>query len=271
MRPRIVVARLILEIGKMLSRLGEFICSLTIMVMKPEDLVEFGRQSYATPDNLRYWSTDEMLGQGFSEVETVLLEKLPLKTGRVLLLGMGGGRDAICLAQMGFAVTGVDFVPEMVQQAIASAAQKGLHIEGLVQEISELEVPPASYDLVWLSCIMYSSPPTRARRIKLLRRLKQALRPEGYFICTFVWLEPKAVSALAAFVRKIFAWLTRGNLSYEPGDRLWQKEEFMHSFSSEADLRSEFEAGDFTVLHLVTPGPGSNPDYEGGALLVSRK
>jgi len=59
------------------------------MVMRPDDLVEFGRQDYATPKELEYWSSEQVLQQGLNPLETLLLEKIPLKTGRVLLLGLG--------------------------------------------------------------------------------------------------------------------------------------------------------------------------------------
>lgn len=257
MRPRIILGRLLL-------RLGRFIQSLALMSMRPDDLVEFSRQSYAR--DVKYWGSEATVGEGLSPLESCLLEKVPLERGRALVLGVGGGRDAIPLARRGFEVTGVDFVPEMVQKAQENAARQGVKIAGLVQEISELEVPPGSYDLVWLAREMYSSIPTRHRRVKMLRRIQLALRPGGYFICTYHWETEEMFSPKVEFVRKIFALLTLGNLEYEPGDMLWNHKEFLHAFSSEAELKSEFAAGGFTVLHRHIPEIGDN----GGVVLVSR-
>jgi len=53
-------------------------------------------------------------------------------------------------------VTGVDFVPEMVHRAMENAAREGLMIQGLVGEISQLDLSPASFDIVWLGRSMYS-------------------------------------------------------------------------------------------------------------------
>lgn len=257
MRPRIII-------GRFLIRLGRFIQSLALMVMKPDDLVEFGRQTYAR--GVGGWGSDDVLAEGLSPVETALLEKIPEKQGRLLLLGVGGGREAIPLARLGFEVTGVDFVPELVQQAKENAARHGVQIEGLVQEISELDMPAGSFDIVWLSRRMYSCVPTRGRRLEMLRRIHRALRPGGYFICTYLWQTQKMFSPIAELARKIFAFLTRGNLEYEPGDILWNSLEFVHAFSSEAELRSEFAAGGFAVSHLHIPVPGE----EGEAVLVPR-
>lgn len=147
MRPRIIL-------GRFLLRLGGFIQSLALMVMRSDDLVEFSRQGYAK--DVHYWGSEDTVGEGLSPLESSLLKKVPLERGRVLVLGVGGGRDAIPLARLGFEVTGVDFVPEMVQQAKENAARQGVKIAGLVQEISELEVPHGSFDLVWLAKEMYT-------------------------------------------------------------------------------------------------------------------
>jgi 2-polyprenyl-3-methyl-5-hydroxy-6-metoxy-1,4-benzoquinol methylase len=257
MRPRIRVARFLI-------RLGTFIKSMSIRVMRPDDLIEFGRQSYARPNTVNCLSSEEVTSRGLDLFETGLLEKVPVKKGRLLLLGVGGGREAVSLAHLGFAVTGVDFIPELVEKAKENAAKKGVMIEGLVQEISQLEVPPGSYDLVWLSNFMYSAIPTRRRRVQMLRRIHQALTPSGHFICSFQWGPPYRYSPAAEFVRKVFAFLTLGNLWFEPGD-VHTGLEFFHVFSSEAELISEFDEGGLTVMTLQIPEGWKRG--RGGALL----
>lgn len=259
--------RVRVSLGRFMIRLGRFIQSLALMVMKPDDLVEFSRQDYSTPQSLRDWSSEETVDSGLNPLESACLEKIPIKKGRVLLLGLGGGREAIPLAQQGFEVTGVDYVPEMVQRAKENAAKRGLKIEGLVQEISEIDAPPDSYDLAWLTNSMYSIVPTRKNRVAMLQRLHRILRPGGFLICAFHWEKRREPSQLAEWARKIFALMTLGNLRYERGDILWLKREFLHVFSSEAALRSEFEEGGFTLFHLQIPESG----VEGGAVLQPRK
>jgi 2-polyprenyl-3-methyl-5-hydroxy-6-metoxy-1,4-benzoquinol methylase len=222
--------------------------------MRPDDLVEFSRQCYYSKKiALDYWSSDEIVAGGLNSLETALLEKVPIKNGQLLLLGVGGGREAIPLARLGFEVTGLDFVPEMVEQAKQNAARNGVHLEGLVQEISQLDLPPDSYDIVWLSNRMYSCVPTRDRRIAMLQRIHKTLRPGGYFICSFHWAKRAVFPLRVELARKIFALLTSGNLWYEPGDILWHNAEFLHAFSSETDLRSEFEEGGFVAIDFLIP------------------
>ncbi|MFH0845430.1 MAG: class I SAM-dependent methyltransferase [Pseudomonadota bacterium] len=256
MRPRI-------KLGRFLIRLGRFINSLAVVVMRPDDLVEFGRQTYAHPESVEHLCREETVDLGLTSEETALLEKTPLKRGRLLLLGVGGGREAIPLARLGFDVTGVDFVGDLVRRSIENAKERGATISGLVQEISTLDVPDKSYDIVWLSAAMYSCIPTRRRRVDMLRRIRKALEPGGYFICQFRWDTRGGPSHRGALARKAAAFLTVGNLQYEPGDMLWGNAEFVHAFSSEDALRWEFTEGGFEVVLIQI----SNEMMMGGAVL----
>jgi hypothetical protein len=97
-----------IKLGKFFIQLGRFIESLAVVVMRPADLVEFNRLTYASPSTISAWGEDSTVAAGLSTGEQDLLAHLPIKQGRLLLLGLGGGRDAIALAKMGFEVVGVD-------------------------------------------------------------------------------------------------------------------------------------------------------------------
>jgi 2-polyprenyl-3-methyl-5-hydroxy-6-metoxy-1,4-benzoquinol methylase len=236
-----------------LIRLGRFIQSLPIALMRPDDLVEFSRQTYVKPTDVESWAGKDLVNSGLTREEAALLNNVTRKDGRLLLLGVGGGREAIPLARMGFQVTGVDFVPEMVQKAGENAEKRGIRLEGLVQEISKLDVPADSYDIVLLSAAMYSSVPTRDRRVHMLKRIWKALRPEGFFVCQFHWDTKGGASPKVEFARKAIAFITLGNLWYEKGDMLWGGAEFIHGFSSEDELRREFQEGGFEVNYIHLP------------------
>ena len=240
-----------IQVARFFVRLGSHIQPLALLVMKPKDLVEFSRQTYAQPAAIAHWSSPETVAPGLSSEERALLQVLPHKQGRLLLLGLGGGREAVELAKMGFQVTGIDFVPAMVVQAEANAAREGVHLESLVQDITRLDVPAEAYDVAWLSKGMYSCVPTRVRRIAFLQRIRRALKPGGYFLCQFLWVPNSSPSPRGMLIRRLFALLTLGNLSYEPGDVLWLNSEFLHHFQSEDELRSEFAAGGFRVDKLT--------------------
>jgi SAM-dependent methyltransferase len=243
MRPRMIF-------GRLLIRLGRFIQSLALMVMRPNDLVEFSRQTYAREKMVEDLGREDLTYPGLHPDEQALLARLHPAGGRLLLLGVGGGREAIPLARMGFEVTGVDFVPEMVAKAAENAVRHGVKIEGIVQEISKIDVPAGAFDVVWLSAATYSCVPTRSRRMEMLQRIGKALKPGGYFICQFRWDTRDETSRIWELARKVVAFLTLGNLWYEKGDMLSNNIEFIHAFSQEDEVRSEFAEGGFEVLHL---------------------
>ncbi len=238
-------------LARRLIRLGACIQSLSVVVMKPDDLVEFSRKSYNNPQSIDDWTGDACVDRGLYPEELDLLESVPRKTGNLLLLGVGGGREAIPLRRMGFRVTGVDNVAAMVERAQENAARRGLAIDGLVQEMSTLDVPAETFDVVWISWAMYSCVPTRKRRVQMVKQIARALKPGGLFICTFRWqaqAQPSSWKGLA--VRRGIALFTLGNLAYEEGDMLWGNVEFIHEFRSEADVRKELEEGGLDVLRF---------------------
>src|SRR5208283_2493813 len=234
-----------------LFRLAGWIQSLPVFLMKPGDLIDFGRRSYARPNQVRGWSEIQFVSTGLFNDEVQLLEKMPVDTGRLLLLGVGGGREAIPLAQKGYEVIGVDFVAEMVAQAKANARRHNVEIGGLVQDISQLEVSRASFDVIWFSTALYSAIPTRRLRVSMLQRIHLALRDQGCVVCQFSW-NPSGHSCSLRRQRlgALVALLTFGNRQFEDGDQLLGSLEFIHSFHSENELRSEFEAAGFSVQYL---------------------
>jgi ubiquinone/menaquinone biosynthesis C-methylase UbiE len=218
------------------------------MVMKPDDLIEFSLQNYTKPDVITGWSENEIVNSGLNEHEEELLKDLDSKRGRLLLLGMGGGREVIPLAKAGFSITGVDFVPEMVANAKKIADSQGISLKGLVQEISQLQLEFNTYDVIWLSGAMYSTIPTSKRRVRTLETFFRALKADGKVICQFHWDPSATISGLPLKLRKLFALLTLGNFSYQAGDQLWGYTEFVHAFSSKAELENEFNKGGFEMI-----------------------
>ncbi len=256
MKQRILLARFLIS-------LGGFIRSLAVTLMRPDDLIEFTRQAYTQDVSITKCGRRALVESSLHRDELELFEKIHIRKGRFLVLGVGGGREAIPFAHMGFEVTGLDFVPEMVERAKENAAKKGLKITGLVQDISKIQLPENSYDIIWLSAAMYSCIPTQKRRVEMLKRINKGLKPDGYFVCQFQMQQGKTYSRMGDFFRRTFAFVTLGNLSYERGDMLWGGVEFIHAFASEQELRQEFENGRFEVKHFCIPESG----MRGGAVL----
>lgn len=243
MKPRIGLAKLLIRLGKLLQ-------SSALVVMRPDDLMEFSRQNYAKEHSVENWSDDQIVDSGLYPHEKELLKKINLKGGRLLLLGLGGGREAIPLSKLGFKVTGIDFIHRMVEQAKRNAERQGVKIEGLVQDLSHLSLPDNEFDVAWLSAAMYSCVPTQKRRVSMLKKIHHSLKPGGYFILGFFWNPHEKRTSRTHRINKVIAHLTWGNREYEPGDSLRFNQEFIHQFSSIDKLKSEFMAGDFSPIDI---------------------
>ncbi len=172
-------------VAKTLIRAANFLKSLVAVLLPPQELIEFSRKTYERKKEIESWGKEELVSAGLSDSEKMIVKDLPVSSGKMLILGLGGGREAIPLAKMRFEVTGVDFVGGMIEKARENARKEEVEIEGLTQEISELNVEEGHYDIVWLSTFMYSSIPSVKRRLRLLRRVREGLKAGGVFVCQF--------------------------------------------------------------------------------------
>ena len=243
MNPRILIARFLIKLGR-------FIQELAVTVMRPDDLVEFSRQSYARTPEVIAWGEKKWIERGLTPEETRLVEKTAIEKGKLLILGGGGGREAIFFARKGIDVTAIDYVAAMVDETRKNAERYGVNINASAQEMSTLNLPDGFYDFIWISMGLYSAVPTAKRRVNMLNRIRKGLKPKGYLFCQFHWDPKKGASFKAEFAKKVFAFLTLGNFGYEKGDMLWGNTEFLHAFTSEDSLRTEFDQRGYKLITI---------------------
>ena len=252
-----------IKIASFFVRIGSFLQELPVFILQPRDLIGFGRLSYGKPGSVSFWTGEEFIDSGLFPGEKELFAELGENRGNLLLLGVGGGREAIVLARSGFQVTGVDFVKEMVERSVANARERNVEIQGKVQEISRLDFPDESFAVVWFSCSIYSAVPGKKNRIGMLNRVRRWLAPGGQVVCFFYWNPAVRQGRLRWRAGKALSWITLGNFSCEKGDLLKNNQEFLHAFSDQEDVRAEFAAAGFEVVRFIYPEASHNA----GALL----
>lgn len=72
-----------------------------------------------------------------------------LPRGRALDIAMGGGRNAVYLAQMGFAVEGVDVLPEAVRDALELARKAGVILKAQVVDLEkDYRIEKEAYEVI---------------------------------------------------------------------------------------------------------------------------
>lgn len=131
----------------------------------------------------RYDGADYVYGTEPNDFLVSQLGNLP--PGRVLCLAEGEGRNAVFLAEHGFAVTAVDQSVVGLAKAERLAAQRGVQIETIVADLADFSIAPRSWDGI-VSIFAHTSPPVRRHvHSEVVRGLKQggaflleAYRPE---------------------------------------------------------------------------------------------
>jgi tellurite methyltransferase len=100
------------------------------------------------------------------------IELLP--KGRALDVAMGGGRNAIYLAKMGFEVEGVDLSAEAVRSALESARRVGVTIRAQIADLEgDYYIKKDAYDVI--VCFNYL-------QRSLIPQIKDGLRKGGMVV-----------------------------------------------------------------------------------------
>lgn len=107
----------------------------------------------------------------------LVAEASGLEPGRALDLACGEGRNAVWLAERGFAVTGVDFSEVALGKAARLADARGVEVEWVAADLAAYEPPRSSFDLVVLLYLQLPEPELRP----VLRRAAAAVAPGGTF------------------------------------------------------------------------------------------
>lgn len=138
----------------------------------------------------------------------LLAERVP-DTGRVLVLGAGGGLElrAFAAAYPGWRFDGVDPSPEMIAQArevLGQDAERVAFHQGYIDD-----APDGPFD--GATCLLTLHFLPRKERLRTLRELHRRLRPGAPFIVAHHSF-PKADGQHDLWLRRNAAWLISGRM-----------------------------------------------------------
>ena len=99
--------------------------------------------------------------------------------GTALDIGCGSGTDSVYLAQQGWDVTSLDFIPKALEYTQQRAEKLGVSITPVEADITTWE-PPHSYDLVLDHGLLHNMDPERYPAYR--ERLMNAIADDGEFV-----------------------------------------------------------------------------------------
>ncbi len=129
-------------------------------------------------------------GQGQLELvrtQEIIMRYLPKPPATVLDIGGGAGIYALWLAQMGYTVHLVDYVPLHVVQATRASARQPRHslASATVGDARHLDFPDACAEAVLLLGPLYHLP-ERTDRLAALREAYRVLKPSGFLFAATI-------------------------------------------------------------------------------------
>jgi SAM-dependent methyltransferase len=181
-----------------------------------------------------------------------LVDAADLRAGTTVLdVATGSGNAALAAARCGCEVTGVDYVPELLERGRVRAAAEGLQVEFVEGDAESLPFPEASFDAV-LSCLGVMFTPDQERAAAELLRV---CRPGGT-IALANWTPSSFVGAMfrtvarhvppPAGVKPPGLWGTEERLGELLGDAVSQltatRRVFVFRFRSPDDFARFFRA-----------------------------
>lgn len=124
------------------------------------------------------------IGEAAPPFVDLLASPSALSLGKVAVIGCGRGHDALLFARYGFEVTGFDFSPTAIADAIDQADSLKVTAKFLQRDIFDLEREfPAEFDyVIEHTCFCAIAPTQRQNYVKLVHSI---LRPQGELIALF--------------------------------------------------------------------------------------
>jgi SAM-dependent methyltransferase len=117
--------------------------------------------------------------QGLYLEEQRLVDRHFDRKGKVLVIGCGGGREALALGDQDFAVEGIDLQPQMIERARQNAARMNKPVTFRVMDACRLDFTAGSFDYALMFGSILTNIPFRENRLAALREVRRILKPGG--------------------------------------------------------------------------------------------
>jgi SAM-dependent methyltransferase len=162
-----------------------------------------------------YFAADDEVDFGLDRWERRVYTEILRPSDRVLLIGSGTGRDLLGLRELGYDVTGLESVPELVELSRQRLARRGVTATVLAGPVQTVELG-GRYDAILFSSGVYSYLPGMAARVATLERLEDHLSSDGRLLVSYLTFVGQ--SPLSRWLTGVSARLAHADWKPEPGD-----------------------------------------------------
>jgi SAM-dependent methyltransferase len=235
------------RVGDMCFRCGNACGHVAAGLLRRDDLRRASRVQWR-----EYGASDDEVDAGLTPFEQRLFSQWLRPAARVLLIGSGAGRDLVGLCRLGFDVTGLEPVPELVERSRQNLERHGL-VAAVVPGVVET-APLEQYDAVVWSSFCYSLVHPASARVATLKRLRDCLLPGGRMLVGYITL--RSQSRASTFLGRMSARLASADWLPESGD---------------AFTRVHFSPGLLRFEHAFRPGEVERECASAGLRIVGEE
>lgn len=161
-----------------------------------------------------YAASDDEVDAGLTPFEQRLFSRWLHPGARVLLIGSGAGRDLIGLCRLGYAVTGIEPVPELIERSRRNLARHGVAASIVLDPVET--APLERYDVVIWSSFCYSLVHPANTRVETLARLRGCLPAGGRILVGYITF--RAQSRVSTSLARLSGRLASADWLPESGD-----------------------------------------------------
>jgi SAM-dependent methyltransferase len=207
-----------------------------------------------------FYSSDPPPASGLLDWEDQLAKRFLPSGSAVLVVGAGGGRDLVGLAERGCTVTGVEPSQTAIQHARCVLTER--HVAAtLISGFFEDADVPGTFDAVIFSFHCYAFIPVAVRRTEALRKAAGLLNPGGHILVSHASRTAKPHPVLVT-VGRLVATVCRSDWRLEPGDVVWENRRgrptysYTHAFAP-GELEREASSANLAVVFQQDTNTGS--------------
>lgn len=187
----------------------------------------------------RYSQSGYVYGTEPNEFLAEAAARIPL--GPVLSLGEGEGRNAACLASLGYQVTAVDQSEVGLAKAQRLAAERGLTIETVSADLASFPIQPGA----WAGIVSIFCHLPRRIRAPLYAAVVRGLQPGGVFVLEAY--TPQQIGRGTGGPQDPDMLVSLANLTAELAGL-----EFVHARELEREVREgEYHTGVASVVQVI--------------------